>query len=95
MIASNTPFDSKGGFSGSSYPKKIVEIECLTVVAMATNLGTKIAITGFVRMIATRQLVMEGFDWLADRKPILLIPCTLNITKFLPQNGLNVGHADL
>ena len=29
-------------------------------VAMTTNFGTKIAITGFVRMIATRQLVMEG-----------------------------------
>jgi len=30
-------------------------------VAMATNFGTKIAMTGFVRTIATRQLVMEGF----------------------------------
>jgi len=29
-------------------------------VAMATNFWTKIAITGFVRTIATRQLVMEG-----------------------------------
>ena len=29
-------------------------------VAMATNFGTKITITGFVRTIATRQLVMEG-----------------------------------
>jgi len=38
----------------------LVVIECLTVVAMATNFGTKIAITDFVRMIATRQLVMEG-----------------------------------
>ena len=27
---------------------------------MATNFGTKIAITGFVRTTATRQLVMEG-----------------------------------
>ena len=27
---------------------------------MATNFGTKIAITGFARMIANRQLVMEG-----------------------------------
>ena len=38
----------------------IAEIECLRVIAMATNVGTKITITGFVRMIATRQLVMEG-----------------------------------
>jgi len=37
----------------------IAEIGCLRVVAMATNFGTKIAITGFVRTIATRQLVME------------------------------------
>jgi len=32
--------------------------EVLRDVAMATNFGTKIAITGFVRTIATRQLVM-------------------------------------
>ena len=29
-------------------------------VAMATNFGSEIAITGFVRTIATRQLAMEG-----------------------------------
>jgi len=34
--------------------------EVLRDVAMATNFGTKIAITGFVRTTATRQLVMEG-----------------------------------
>jgi len=34
--------------------------QVLRDVAMATNFGTKIAITGFVRMIATRRLVMEG-----------------------------------
>jgi len=33
-------------------------------VAMATNFGTIIAITGFVRMTATGQLVMEGgLEW--------------------------------
>ena len=32
--------------------------EVLRDVAMATNFGTKIAITGFVRTIATRQLVI-------------------------------------
>jgi len=37
--------------------ENLAEIECLRVVAMATNFGTKIAITGFVRMIVTRQLV--------------------------------------
>jgi len=34
--------------------------EVLRDVAMATNFGTKIAITDFVRTIGTRQLVMEG-----------------------------------
>jgi len=43
MIAIYALFDSVGGFSGSSYPMK-----CLRVFAMATNFGTKIAITGFV-----------------------------------------------
>jgi len=33
--------------------------DVLRDVAMATNFGTKIATTGFVRMIATRQLVMK------------------------------------
>ena len=32
--------------------------EVLRDVAMATNFGTKIAITGFVRTIATKQLAM-------------------------------------
>jgi len=34
--------------------------EVLRDVAMAANFGTKIAITGFVRMIAIRQLVMDS-----------------------------------
>ena len=39
--------------------------EMLRDVAMTTNFGTKVAITGFVRTIATRQLDME---WgLSDR----------------------------
>jgi len=48
VIASDTLFDSRGGFSWSSYPKKTAAIEGLIDVAMATNLGTKIAISGFV-----------------------------------------------
>jgi len=44
---------------------------------MATNFGTKIAITGFMRTITTRQLVMGGgFEWSADRLQILPILCT-------------------
>ena len=43
---------------------------------MTTNFGTKIAITGFVRMIAIRQLVMDrGVEWSADRMRILPISC--------------------
>ena len=63
MIASDTQFDSRGGFSGSSYPmfKDIAEIECQSVVAMATNFGTKIAISWLcVDDSDYRQLVMKG-----------------------------------
>ena len=60
MIASHTLFDYRRGFSESAIRKNIVEIQRLMVVAMATNFGTKIAITGFVRTIATKQLVMLG-----------------------------------
>jgi len=44
MIASDTQFYSRGGFSGSSYPMKTAKIDCQRVVGMATNFGTKIAI---------------------------------------------------
>ena len=61
MIASDTLFDSRGWVFGVKLSEgNLAEIECLRVVAMATNFGTKIAITGFVRTIATRQLVMDG-----------------------------------
>ena len=48
MAASDSLFDSKGRFSGPSYQMKTAEIEGLRDVAMATNFGTKIALTGFV-----------------------------------------------
>jgi len=51
MIASATLFDSRGWVFGVKLSDEdIAEIECLKVVAMATNFGTKIAIglTGFV-----------------------------------------------
>jgi len=54
MIASNKLFDSRGWIFGVRLS------ECLRVVSMATSFGTKIAITSFVRMIVTRQLVVEG-----------------------------------
>jgi len=60
MIASDTQFDSMGGFSGSSYPTKTAEIECQRVVAIATHFGTKIAINWLSVDVVTRQLVIKG-----------------------------------
>jgi len=50
VIASGTIFDSRGGFSGTSCPMKtsIAIFKCLRVVAMASNFGRKIPVTGFV-----------------------------------------------
>jgi len=45
VLASDTLFDSRGGFSGVKLSDEdIAKIDCLRVVAMATNFGTKIAI---------------------------------------------------
>ena len=46
MIASDTLFDSRGGFLGTSYPMKTAKIEGLRDVAMATNFGTTLAVNG-------------------------------------------------
>ena len=40
------------------------------MIAMATNFGTNIVITGFVWTIATRQLVIGGFEWSVNRMQI-------------------------
>ena len=48
MTASDTLFDSRGGFSRSSYPIKTADFQVLRNVAMATNFWTKIPIIGFV-----------------------------------------------
>jgi len=46
---SDTLFDSRGGFFGVKLSDEdIAEIDCLRVVAMATNVGAKTAVTGFV-----------------------------------------------
>jgi len=59
IIASDTLFNYRGWVFGVKLSdESIAEIECLRVVAMATNFGTKIAITG--RTTATKQFVMEG-----------------------------------
>jgi len=49
VIASDTLFDSRGWvFRVKLSDEDIAKIECLRVVAMATNFETKTAITGFV-----------------------------------------------
>jgi len=49
MIASDTLLDSRGWVFGVKlYDEDIVEIECLRVVAMATNMGLKLLLTSFV-----------------------------------------------
>ena len=48
--------------------------QVLKDVAIATNFWTKIAITGFLGTILTRQLVMEGFEWSANKMQILPMP---------------------
>jgi len=49
FLAFDGIFDSRGRFSGVKLSDEdIAEIECLRVVALATNFGTKIAINGFV-----------------------------------------------
>ena len=47
VTASDTLFDSMGGFSGTSYPMKTAEIEGLRDVAMETNFGATLAANGF------------------------------------------------
>jgi len=60
MTASDSLFDSTGGFIQVRISdKETAEIEGLSDVAMATNFGTKIAITGFVCQTTTRRLLME------------------------------------
>jgi len=39
MIASDTRFDSRGGFSGSSYPTKTADFEVLRDVVIVTVFG--------------------------------------------------------
>jgi len=57
MIASDTMFDSRGGFN--SHLMKTCRAGMSKGHCYGNQLGTKVAITGFVRMIMTKQLVME------------------------------------
>jgi len=55
----------------------IAEIECLRVVDMATNVGTKIAINWLCVNDSDSAIDYVGrFEWSADIMQILPIPCT-------------------
>jgi len=61
MIASDTKFDSTGGFSGSSYPMKTYSrLSVKGSLPWQPILGLKLLLTGFVLTIVTRQLVIKG-----------------------------------
>jgi len=47
VIASDTLFDSRDGFSGTSYPMKTAAILGLSDVGMETNFVTTLAANGF------------------------------------------------
>jgi len=74
-LSSDALFDSMVGFRVKLSDEDIAQVKCLRFVAMATNFGTKIAITGFMQTIATTLLVMEGFEWSGNKIMILPIPC--------------------
>jgi len=48
MIASDTLFDSRGWIFGVKLSEEnIADTECLSIIAIATNFWTKIAMSGF------------------------------------------------
>jgi len=62
----------RDGVSNKTPPPTELQIPATVttlVIAVATNFGTKIAITGFMRTTATRQLVMEGV-WVVGRENV-------------------------
>jgi len=84
MIASDTQFDSRGGFSGSRLSVK-------GSLPWQPILVLKLLLIGFVWTIVTRQLVMKGFEWSSTecrycRYPALKGRCHNN--PFLPFDGL-------
>jgi len=88
MIASDTLFDSRGWVFGIKLSEEnIVEIECLKVVAMATNFGTKIALTGIWEWQQLGNWSWRGFEWSADRMQILPISCTQGTLPWHPFFG--------
>jgi len=72
MTASDSTFDSMGGFSGSSYSIKTAEIECLTGVAMVINFGTRLAVNGLRRKITTLGISYKGWFVFSQPLPVLV-----------------------
>jgi len=63
VIASGTIFDSIEWFFGFTLSDEdIADFEVLGDVTMADNFRTQIAVSGFVRTIATGLLIREGFS---------------------------------
>ena len=62
MIASDTLFDSRGGFLGSSYPMKTADFEVLRDVALATILAFYIWGTHWRHLKNTTEPSMCGSD---------------------------------
>jgi len=60
MIASDTLFDFRGGFSETSYPMETAEIEGLRDVDMATNFWTTLPANGLKREITTWGFRIKG-----------------------------------
>ena len=71
MIASDSQFDSRVGFSGSSYPMKTwPRLSVKGSLPWQPILGLKLLLTGFVWTILTRQLVMKGVWVVVDTADI-------------------------
>jgi len=78
IIASDTLFDSRGWIFGVKLSDKdIVEIECLTVVAMATNFGTKIAILVLCERQRLGNWLWRGFEWSANKMQLCRYTATI------------------
>ena len=77
VSAGNHVLDFRDGFFVVMLSDEdIADIECLKVIAMATNFWTKIAINWLCVNDSDQTIGYGGgFEWLTDRMQILPIPC--------------------
>jgi len=89
MAASDSLFDSRGGFSGSNV--KLSNAECLRDVAMATNFGTTLAANGLCREITTWGFrIKDGL--FSFRQPLrLLVALSLSLSLSLSLDSYSCG----